>query len=154
MTMKNKQPKPGSFLRIPLADGTFGYGRQLEGTHTAFYNYRTSEPSEDLDAIERQPILFRQAVRLIGLKRWAVIGTRPLKGEVTEPFFMFHQEIGDFRKCTIIDNLGNEKSATPEECIGLEQEAVWEAHGIENRLLDTFEGRSNETELRSRVRLK
>lgn len=152
--MKNKIYKPGTFLRIPLRDGTFTYGRQLEEPYTAFYNYRTQEPSTDLDAIEKKPVLFRQAVRVLGSDNWEAIGIRKLEGEVTEPVVRFHQEIGDYRKCTIFDNLGNERAATPEECIGLERSSVWDAHHIEERLLDTFEGRPNKEELHARVRLK
>ncbi len=152
--MKNKIYKPGTFLRIPLSDGTFAYGRQLEEPHTAFYNYRTQEPSDDLDTIEKKPVLFRQAVRVLGSDKWEAIGIRKLEGEVTEPVIAFHQEIGDYRKCTIFDNLGNERVATPEECIGLERASVWDAHHIEQRLLDTFEGRPNQSEIHGRVRLK
>jgi hypothetical protein len=41
--------RPGSFLRIPLADGSFGYGRMLELPFDAFYDYRTTSPDSDLD---------------------------------------------------------------------------------------------------------
>ncbi|MFY0574091.1 hypothetical protein ACN28S_06775 [Cystobacter fuscus] len=30
--------KSGSFLRIPLADGSFGYGRMLNRPHDAYYD--------------------------------------------------------------------------------------------------------------------
>lgn len=152
--MKNKIYKTGTFLRIPLSDGTFAYGRQLEEPFTAFYNHRTRDPSDDLDTIEKKPVLFRQVVRVRGSDKWNAIGIRKLEGEVTEPVIAFHQEIGDYRKCTIFDNLGNERSATPEECIGLEKEAVWDAHHIEERLLDTFEGRPNKAVEHLKVRLK
>jgi hypothetical protein len=148
------QHEPGMFVRIPLADGTFAYGRQLESPYTAFYDYRTSKPSTDLSAIERQPVLFRLAVRRSTLKSWERIGVRELEGQVAEPVVAFHQEIGDFRKCIIWDNLGHEREAAPEECVGLERDAVWDANHIEQRLLDTFEGRPNAQEQRLRVRLK
>jgi hypothetical protein len=152
--MRRPKYKPGTFLRIRLADGTFAYGRQLQEPYTAFYNYRTQEPSMDLDTIEKQPVLFIQSVRVLDPKRWERLGVRDLEGEVAEPVVRFHQEIGNFRKCTIYDSVGNERAATPEECIGLERAAVWEVHGIEKRLLDTFEGRPNETEQHLRVRLE
>ena len=152
--MRKKTYKPGTFLRIPLGDGTFAYGRQLEQPYKAFYNYRTSIPSDDLDTIEKKPVLFRQTVRVLDSDKWEVIGIRNLEGEVTEPVVRFHQEIGDYRKCTIFDSLGNERLATPEECIGLERQAVWDAHHIEERLLDTFEGRPSEAEIQDRVRLE
>lgn len=151
--MKTSKHQPGTFLRIPLSDGTFAYGRQLEDPYTAFYHYRTPDPSTDLDTIEKKPVLFRQVVRLPLPKNWDRIGIRELEGEVAKPVVQFHQEIGDYRKCTIYDSLGNERAATPEECVGLERGTVWDAHHIEERLLDTFMGRPNETEKYLRVRL-
>ena len=151
--MKIPKHGPGTFLQIPLADGTFAYGRELEDSATAFYNYRTPSPSTDLDAIAARPVLFTQVVRSSTMKKWKRIGSRELEGKVAKPVVRFHQEIGDFRKCTIYDSIGNERAATPEECVGLERDAVWDAHHIERRLLDTFEGRPNETEQHLRVRL-
>ncbi|WP_395358305.1 hypothetical protein ACHGLA_01160 [Streptomyces sp. YH02] len=43
--------------------------------------------------------------------------------------------------------------AAPEECVGLERAAVWDAHHIERRLLDTFLGLPNQDERDARVRL-
>lgn len=141
-------------MRIRLADGTFGYGRLLELPYVAFYNYRTTEPSVDLETIASQPILFKQAVRTSGLKQWQQIGKRDLEGDAAKPVITFLQDLLDFRDCTIFDSAGAERKASPDECAGIERAAVWEPHGIENRLLDTFMGRPNDEEIRSRVRLK
>lgn len=144
----------GTFVRVPLADGSFGYGRVLANPYIAFYNYRTTEPSTDLDEIASKPILFTQAVRLFDYKRWANIGHRKLEGELTKPVVRFMQDLADYRKCTIFDSAGMERQATPEECVGLERAAVWDPHHIEQRLLDTFMGLPNEHEMESRVRLR
>ncbi|WP_395857632.1 Imm26 family immunity protein [Cystobacter fuscus] len=56
--------KPGSFMRIPLPDGSFGYGRVLELPFDAFYNYRTTEPDADLDRIASKSILFQDCCPL------------------------------------------------------------------------------------------
>lgn len=150
-----KAPKlvPGTFVRIPLTGGSFGYGRALVYPYMAFYNYRTNEPSDDLDEIESKPVLFKQSVRILDPNRWTNIGRRELKGEVAEPVVSFMQDLGNYRNCTIFDTAGMERQATPEECVGLERAAVWDPHHIEQRLLDTFEGRPNEEEERLRVRL-
>ena len=147
-------PKVGTFLRIPLEDGSFGYGRALTDPYTAFYNYRTTEPSSDLDEIARQPVLFKQAVRLFDTDGWTILGVRPLEGDVARPVVQFMQDLGNFRDCTIFDNTGMERSATPEECVGIERASVWDAWHIEERLLDTFMGRPNEIEIRGRVRFE
>lgn len=144
----------GDFVRIPLTDGSYGYGRVLSDPYTAFYNYRTTEPSSDIDLIETQPLLFTQSVRVFLQDRWVVIGNKALEGEVARPVVSFMQDLADFRKCTIFDSAGMERPATPEECIGLERAAVWDSHHIAQRLLDTFMGRPNEEEIRSRVRLE
>jgi len=152
--MSKSSIRIGTFLRIRLADGSFAYGRALEPPYVAFYDFRSDQPISDLDVLEPKSILFVQAVRLSGVKRWEAIGVRPLAGPVAKPFLRYSQDLLDYRQCVIFDSLGNERSATPEECVGIEQSAVWEAHGIEERLLDTFEGRPNAEEVRSRVRLK
>jgi hypothetical protein len=145
---------PGTFVRIPLEDGSFGYGRVLANPYVAFYNYRTTKPFSDLDVIASKPLLFTQAVRLFGYDRWANIGKRELEGEVAKPVVRFMQDLADFRKCTIYDSAGMVKEVGPEECIGLERAAVWDMHHIERRLLDAFLGRPNEDEIRARVHLK
>lgn len=164
---RSKQPAPkrkrtvaarprfeeGAFVRIPLEDGTFAYGRDLAPPYFAFYNLRTAEPVSDLDEIESKPILFKTGTR-VDRRRWIPLGTRELRGAVAEPVVMFHQAMGDYRRCTIVDSTGNSRRATPEECVGLERESVWETHGIERRLLDTFEGRPNRAVEHGRVLLE
>ena len=146
--------KVGTFVRIPLVDGSFGYGRILERPYKAFYNYRTTEPLSDLDEIGAQPVLFKQAVRIFDSDGWVTLGVRPLEGEVARPVVRFMQDLADFRKCTIFDTAGMKRRVTPEECVGIERASVWDAWHIAERLLDTFMGRPNEIEIRSRVRFE
>jgi hypothetical protein len=150
--MTRPKHEPGAFLRIMLPDGTFGYGRHLEDPYTAFYNHHTAAPSDDLDEIARKPVLFRIAVQTSTMKNWKRIGRRDLADEVAEPVVWFHQDLFDFTKCSIHDTLDHKRTVTPEECVGLERDAAWEARQVEQRLLDTFEGRPNETEQYLRVR--
>lgn len=152
--VKRFAPTTGAFLRIRLADGSFAYGRVLDLPYVAFYALRTDEPISSLDMLEMSSILFTQAVRLSTVRGWQQLGLRPLLGPVAEPFLRYWQDLLDHRHCIIFDSLGNERAASPEECVGIEQSAVWEAQAIEERLLDTFEGRPNAEEVRSRVRLK
>ena len=142
--------KPGTFVRIPLSDGSFGYGRLMESSLIALYSYRTTDPDSDLDKIAPKPILFKLPVRQF----WKIIGWRELEEHLTHPVVFFMQDIGDFRNCTIVDSAGNERAAEPQECIGLERVAVWEQHALEERLLDTFMGRANATVEHLKVRLR
>ncbi|MFD8971324.1 Imm26 family immunity protein [Streptomyces sp. NPDC059593] len=145
---------PGTYLRFPLPDGSYGYGRELTEPYTGFYDYRTTEPSDDLDDLDATTFLFTQSVRLRPGDQWETIGCRPLEGEAARPVVQFVQSAGDFRKCVIYDSEGLERPATPEECVGLERAAVWDARHIEKRLLDTFLGLPNEDEVNARVRLE
>jgi Immunity protein 26 len=146
--------RPGTFLRIRLADGSFGYGRALTPTHDAFYDHKTESPDADLDRIASKPILFKVAVRHLDPTLWEVIGWRELEDPLTQPIVAFRQDILDFRRCTIFDLAGHSRSAEPHECSGLERMAVWEQHAVEERLLDTFMGRPNATVEHLRVRLR
>ena len=152
--MGKQLQKPGTFVRIALSDGSFSYGRLLETPYGAFYNYRTLEPDSDLDRIASKPVLFKTGFRHLALNAWEIIGRRELEDHLAQPVVQFTQDVGDFRKCVIWDTAGNERTAEPHECIGLERAAVWEQHGIEERLLDTFMGRPNDSVEHLKVRLK
>jgi hypothetical protein len=150
----SKLYKPGTFLRLPLPDGRFAYGRTLEPPFDAFYDYTTEDPDSDLDRIGSKAILFKVAVRHDRRSAWVTIGRRPLDERLLQPAVYFSQALGDFRRCTIFDTAGNSRSAEPHECVGLEQSTVWEPQGIERRLLDAFMGRPNITLERLKVRLE
>ncbi|HEX5750148.1 MAG TPA: immunity 26/phosphotriesterase HocA family protein [Archangium sp.] len=146
--------RPGSFLRIPLADGSFGYGRAIARTHDAFYEYRTESPDADLDRIASKPILFKVAVRHLEPGSWEIIGWREIEASLAQPIVQFRQDVGNFRRCKIFDTEGNSRDAEPQECVGLERMAVWEQSDVEERLLDTFMGRPNFTVEHLKVRLQ
>lgn len=152
--MSLRKHKVGTFVRIPLADGTFGYGRLLESPYAAFYDYRTTSPDADLDRIASKPVLFRIAVRHLALDVWDLIGRKALEESLVQPVVQFMQDIGNFRRCTIFDTAGLERAAEPQECVGLEKAAVWEHYSVEGRLLDAFLGRPNADEEHLRVRLR
>lgn len=152
--MRKQKYKTGSFFAIALADGTFGYGRLLESPYAAFYQYRTTSLESNLDKIMSQPVLFKVAVRHLALNAWKFIGCEVLEKHLTRPIVQFMQDIGNFRRCTIFDTVGNERAAKPEECVGLERASVWEQEGIEERLLDAFMGRPNASEEHLKVRLQ
>jgi hypothetical protein len=152
--MRKREHKPGTFMRIPLADGSFGYGRILEPPHSAFYDYKTASPDSDLDRIASKSVLFRIAVRFSARSSWESIGWREIEARLAQPIVQFTQDIGNFQDCTIFDTAGNVRSATPPECVGLEAAAVWDQHHVEGRLLDSFMGRPNVAQEHLRVRLR
>lgn len=152
--MSQRSFPAGTFLRVHLEERLFGYARVLEKPDVAFYKFFTEEPIGDLESLEVKPLLFVLAVRLRDLDKWTPLGSRPLRGDVAKPIVSFHQKRDNFRDCTIYDSTGREWKATPEECVGLERDAVWEVNGIEERLRDVFAGRPNAQEVRLRVRLE
>ena len=150
MATKKTAQGRGTFLLIPLGDGTFGYGRLLDDPNVAFYRYRTEQPEADLDKIAASPIAFTIASRTA--KTWEPIGRRELEEVLLKPVVRFSQDRADFRQCTIYDNHHNVRNASPEECEGLEPAAVWEPSGVVQRLLDVFAGRPNEDVEHMKVR--
>ncbi|MET0406657.1 MAG: Imm26 family immunity protein [Cystobacter sp.] len=152
--MGTRNHKAGTFVRLTLADGSFGYGRLLEPPHLAFYDHRTVAPDPDVDGISSKPILFKIAVNLLALKDWTAIGWLSLEEELTRPLVQFRQDVSDFKRCLIFDTAGNKRVAEPKECEGLERAAIWEKESVEERLLDAFLGRTNAAVEHLRVRLK
>lgn len=151
-----KAPKlrPGTYVLIPLADGSFGYGRVLQFPYAAFYDLRTDSPISDLARIDASPVLWRLSVRITGgHERWPRLGAAPLAGAVAEPVTFFTQDEDQIDDCRIYDTEGLSRSARPQECIGLERAANWDARHVEARLLDHFTGQTNEDEMRARVKL-
>ena len=145
--------EPGTFVRIPLADASFGYGRALQPPFYAFYQYRTLAPESKLEIIASSPVLFKISVSYKKRSPWVAMGWKELEEPLTRPIVEFRQDVGNPSRCTIFDTLGHERVATPEECVGLERWAVWDEYSAEERLLDALLGRPNATVERSNARL-
>ncbi|WP_257456017.1 immunity 26/phosphotriesterase HocA family protein [Archangium lipolyticum] len=79
-------------MRVPLADGSFAYGRVLKLPHDAYYDYRTNTPDSDLERIASKPILFKIAVRHLEERAWELIGWRELEEQFSQPSVQFMQE--------------------------------------------------------------
>jgi hypothetical protein len=153
--MKSRLPRPGTFLQMPLANGTFGYARALEPPFYAVYRFATTDPEVDLTTVAAQNVLFSVAVhRVKGNDHWKALGVKALEPELTRPIVQYVQDDVDLRKCKLFDTVGMERDVGPEECVCIEKAAVWETHHVEARLLDALEGRPNDEELRSHVRLR
>lgn len=150
--MRNSEPT-GTFILVPLADGTFSYGRVVKDPYIAFYDLQTPTPLSDLDAIAAAPVLFTVAVNSSGRGGWSAIGAAPLEGEVARPPRYFIQDPFDLHDCTIFEVGGTSWPASPEECVGLEAASAWAARNVQNRLRDHFEGRLNAEEAFGRVEL-
>jgi len=134
---------PGAFVRILLPDGSYGYGRLLEFPYVAFFDFRTMDPICDLAEIMAKPVAFTVAVHKSAVEAWEVIGQRPVRDMADLTFERFVQSPTNRRDCKIVDRGGQERSASPGECVGLDPVAVWEAEHVESRLLDALFRRPN-----------
>jgi hypothetical protein len=147
-----KQPATGTILRIPLKDGSYGYGQTLEFPYVAFYDFRSEAPLDAVDEIIAKPVAFTVAVHKSALQTWNAIGRRTPDRSLQPPT-QFMQRIGDPANCTIVDPGGNERPARPEECVGLERVSIWEPSHVEDRLLDMFMQRPNKWVEQLKVKL-
>jgi hypothetical protein len=142
--MARKRWQPGSVIRKRLGDGWNYYARLMEFPWAAFYDHRTKQPEDDLDAITPRPVRFTIAVHkdLLAEKEWEPIGRRPLDGSLQRPRAQVIWGI-DPQHPRIMDDHGAIRPATPKECEGLEPAAVWEPEHVADRLMDAFAGRPN-----------
>ena len=143
---KRQRFEPGAVLRVELDDGTHTYARMLSHSpYLAVYDARRSDDAVDVEQIVRSPVLFVVAVSAAAYRsgRWQRVGwVPPLAAAVAIPKF-FRQDILDPQQCEVVDHLGRERVATPEECVGLERDAVWDAEHIEERVRDHYQNRPN-----------
>jgi len=146
--------EPGAVLRVPLDADSHGYARMLEKeSRLAFYDLR-SETEVPVEEVVRRPVLFVLAVFPSAWRtgRWPKVGAVSLKEFYLGVPDQFMQDIGT-KKCEIVDPDFHVRPAAPQECVGLERVAVWNAEDAERRLLDHFEGRPNTHAERARVEL-
>jgi hypothetical protein len=138
--------EPGAVLRVDLDEATHTYARMLSHPpYLAVYDARSGDDDVAVEVIVGRPVLFVVAVAYAAWRsgRWRQVGVIPLAAaDVPIPEF-FGQDIGDPRQCQVVDHLGRERAATPEECVGLERSAVWAAEHVEERIRDHYQGRPN-----------
>jgi hypothetical protein len=143
---KRQRFEPGAVLRVGLDDGTHTYARMLSRSpYLAVYDACRSDDAVDVEQIVGSPVLFVVAVSAAAYRsgRWQRVGwAPPLAAAVVIPEF-FRQDIFDPQQCQVIDHLGRERPATPQECVGLERDAVWAAEHIEERVRDHYQNRPN-----------
>ncbi|MGA3210294.1 MAG: immunity 26/phosphotriesterase HocA family protein [Terriglobales bacterium] len=140
--MKSKKRTVGDIVKIPLGNGTHIYARVLPDATFAFYDSHVSEELALQTVLER-PVLFFVAVmdRAIMKGRWPIVGHISLDEKLQPPPKFIQDPINKdvFR---IYEN-GQIRSATRQECVGLERAAVWEPEHVEDRLRDHYAGRRN-----------
>ncbi|WP_194285775.1 Imm26 family immunity protein [Alcanivorax sediminis] len=133
---------PGDVVGVPLDDRGFAYGRIREHG-VAFYDFFTQRLENDLGLIISHDIAFSVVVHRSALRRWEKLGSVSLENHLEGYIRNFRQDIQYPEQCVVMNEEGQEFSASPEECIGLERSSVWERTHVEDRLKDCRDGREN-----------
>jgi hypothetical protein len=148
-----RQREPGRVVRIPLGDGSVGWGRQLRSVRVEFYDRFDAEAdAEQVDPHEvvGSEVAFTVAVMDRAFRRtssWTLLDVVPLsQQEETEVYRSFKRD--PFSGALSIywenpDGSWGEDNATRAQCVGLERSAVWDPEHVEDRLRDHRAGRPN-----------
>lgn len=134
----------GGVLKITTPNGNSAWGVMLP-TRPYMAFYRDGAVDVGAGKINQDPI-FIIAVYNIAYKtgRWGKIETR-IASETLPPVPpVFRQDALKPTVFTIQYPDGSSKKATPDECAGLERDAVWDAEHIEERIDDFYADRPNE----------
>ncbi len=134
---------PGGVLKLSLASQNAAYAVFLEVLpYIAFYS--GSLRLEELQRSEANP-LFIIAVQRSAYShgRWGRLLYRVPKEHLPGIPAFFRQNPMDLSDCEIVTASGESRSASQEECVGLERSAVWSAEHVESRLEDHYANRQN-----------
>ena len=130
-------------MKIDLKNGYYNYAQIVENS-IVFFNIYTKDPElEDLSILLEKLVLFiREVYRdVISTRLWLKVGKLPIR---EDPKILPMQCIQDGLDETQFElynpNTGEVTQATGEECEGLETCAVWEAHAVEERIIDHYNG--------------
>lgn len=130
-------------MKIDLKNGYYNYAQIVENS-IVFFNIYTKDPElEDLSILLEKLVLFILEVYrdVISTRLWLKVGKLPIR---EDPKILPMQCIQDGLDETQFElynpNTGEVTQATGEECEGLETCAVWEAHAVEERIIDHYNG--------------
>ena len=146
--MKRQQITTGAIIRIDLGNGYFNYAQILDkGKGIAFFDIYTKEAElEDISIFANKKVLFILAVYndIITKGRWIKAGKLPVRDDlITLPMKCIQDALNPKVFRLYNPNTGEMFSATREECEGLETSAVWDAHHVEDRIRDHYNGVAN-----------
>lgn len=144
---KRQNIKEGAIVKIPLSEKRLIFGRLLPG-RIGIYDFiiKQDELLPAIDDIIKHNIFLYSMVYDSVIKNgiFEIIGFKELtEDEIKRIPPKFHQDLQNYRNCTIYWFNGGEKKATPEECIGLEPSIIWEAEGLIKRIEDHYLGKKN-----------
>ncbi|WP_143662774.1 hypothetical protein [Streptomyces sp. CB03238] len=132
---------PGVVLQVSVGEGRSAYALML-GVRPYIAFFPDGQVVSDLP--EGDP-LFIVAVhnKAYSRGRWGSVLRRIDPATLPEIPNFFRQNLLNPEDCEIAEAVGKVRQATPEECVGLERSAVWEAEHVEQRISDVYAGRPN-----------
>lgn len=145
--MKKIRRRIGDIVQISLDTKFHTYAHITTSPFIIFYDgkYETDLP---IDKIPELPQLFVLSVYDYAIRDgiWPVIGYSKLSSDKLSTPYMFKQDIATGALSIYhadFSDTNYERSATFEECEGLERAAVWEPNHVVDRLIDHYAGRKN-----------
>ena len=138
---------PGNVLgfEVPGTDRV-AYALMLDTSpELAFYEGGKAVSEEDARAaLEAEPLFIIGVYKIAYTKgRWGEVLFRVPKDRLPAIPLTFRQDQLNPKNLYIDDHLGNARRATPEEIVGLEPTAVWDAEHVESRIADHWRGVPN-----------
>ncbi len=144
---KNQRWTEGTIVRINLPDGSYSYAQLMPNYLVGFYEYNSKLKDFDLAEVASKPFLFFSTVYADAVTsgKWEKVAKIRDKFPVELMPMQFIQDGINTADFSLYNTYSGEiLRSTKEQCRGLERAAVWEANHIEERLLDFFNGVSNQ----------
>ena len=133
----------GAVMEINIDDEYYVYAQSYPHSQEVVFDYRSSEPLEDLSVLLSAKQLFRVAVyrRVIGSGYWKKVGKLPLREDLLpiQMEYVYHK-YDDIQFEIYNPATGKMTPATKEECRGLEPAAVWDYMHVKQRIKDYYNG--------------
>lgn len=142
---QKKSATLGDFLKIPLPNGYWTYGRVLDNNVVAFYNLQVKE-DVSLERVAEAQVAFRSMLMNYAFSgdKWPIIGNITLEEKLKSKTLFIHIDSDLSKKIYIATtNFDDRIDISYEEAEKLELLCVYETKDVEERLIDHFEGRAN-----------
>lgn len=137
---------PGAVFRVPVGHDDFAYGVMLSTfPFFAFYDKGTVFGDEGSSLDQPMFVLLVEKSAYSAGKWGRPVYHVPAEELPHIPRFFWQSPVNKF-DCKIVDVTDNKirrVRASPNECIGLEPEAIWASVHIESRIADTYAGQPN-----------
>ena len=140
---KRQRRTVGAILKIPLGDGSHTYAQTLPEADFVIFDAKSNRDLKPEEVVNKE-VLFRVAVHNSAWtnSRWEKIGKANVQDEFMAPIPKFMQDMLNPNRFRIYLG-GVIRSATREECSGLECCAVWDPEHVEDRIRDHYAGVPN-----------